>query len=563
MRGRSTFDIQIRHGDRWVTESRMEGEEEAKALALKHLKSAKCQGARVLRCWLRTDGTEDETEIFSKIQQVREESSSHIDFIESAGELCEDLQDYFKPGSRLVLGRLFRSYLDKAVLTPSELLHNGRELKRLRDKDALMPSAVDRIASLQARSAGVDVAARKGQLFKAVEDLIARARKTESVALPKQTMSVAELFAALPPGAAPWEREYLACTALARDLQEVRSFSAKLERLCRLALDVADPGQIALMDSLIAELLETSAIQDVLGWQPGLGHAICSLLDLADGTMATTKSDAPEAAQLLNRLFAEQRLPACRLGLIDRAHRQIAAASPLYRSDEKQEYDTFKKVVQRMLTPAGLLGNAATAAALTTRCLHMIKDSGRKGAVAAVFRAMPDRAYGILYLCGLADGEFADEAAGKLAEAYPPGIGGQHITNIVHRTLSPKDRMVRATAAYRAVAAAPFPGAVKQPLLDHIDRLLDEYLVEEKVIEKLDNPEGRLRDRALRLVQFCASGVLPEGKALSRARQRIRDLLRQPNFDAHFVEGIGDPAKARQALRDFHQLLVNKAGFSV
>jgi hypothetical protein len=37
--------------------------------------------------------------------------------------------------------------------------------------------------------------------------------------------------------------------------------------------------------------------------------------------------------------------------------------------------------------------------------------------------------------------------------------------------------------------------------------------------------------------------VLPEGKALDRARRRIIKLLRQPNFDAHFVEGIAD-AKA-------------------
>jgi hypothetical protein len=38
-------------------------------------------------------------------------------------------------------------------------------------------------------------------------------------------------------------------------------------------------------------------------------------------------------------------------------------------------------------------------------------------------------------------------------------------------------------------------------------------------------------------------------------------LLHQPNFDAHFVGAIADPAKAETALRDFHQLLVNKAGF--
>ena len=91
--------------------------------------------------------------------------------------------------------------------------------------------------------------------------------------------------------------------------------------------------------------------------------------------------------------------------------------------------------------------------------------------------------------------------------------------------------------------------------------MIDEYLIAEQIIEKLDHPSSTLRDRATRLVQFCAAGVLPEGKALTRARERIRAILRQPNFDAHFVEGIADPAKAQKALRDFHQLLINKAGF--
>lgn len=89
---------------------------------------------------------------------------------------------------------------------------------------------------------------------------------------------------------------------------------------------------------------------------------------------------------------------------------------------------------------------------------------------------------------------------------------------------------------------------------------MEKYLIDEQIVEKLDHHDSSLRDRAVRLVQFCAAGVLPEGRAMSRARQRIVTLLRSPNFDAHFVDGITDPARAQKALRDFHQLLV-RAGF--
>ena len=72
----------------------------------------------------------------------------------------------------------------------------------------------------------------------------------------------------------------------------------------------------------------------------------------------------------------------------------------------------------------------------------------------------------------------------------------------------------------------------------------------------MDNPNTHLRDRAVMLVKFCGAGVLPEGKALALARKRVIKLLRQPSFDAHFIEGIPDPHRAEKALRDFHKLLI-------
>ena len=120
--------------------------------------------------------------------------------------------------------------------------------------------------------------------------------------------------------------------------------------------------------------------------------------------------------------------------------------------------------------------------------------------------------------------------------------------------------MLHATNAHRAMMASPYPKEIRDKIADHIDAVLERYLIEDQIIEKLDHPGSHLRDRSVRLVQFCAAGVLPEGKALTRARKAILSHLRQANFDAHFIDGIEDPGLAQKALRDFHQLLV-KAGF--
>lgn len=121
--------------------------------------------------------------------------------------------------------------------------------------------------------------------------------------------------------------------------------------------------------------------------------------------------------------------------------------------------------------------------------------------------------------------------------------------------------METATGAHRATLNSQLPDGVKQSVADHIDGVLERYLVDESIIEKLDNPGTHLRDRAVRLVKFCGAGVLPEGKALEMARSRIIAILRQPNFDQNFVEGLDDAESAERALRGFHQLL-SKAGFA-
>jgi hypothetical protein len=106
-----------------------------------------------------------------------------------------------------------------------------------------------------------------------------------------------------------------------------------------------------------------------------------------------------------------------------------------------------------------------------------------------------------------------------------------------------------------------FPAAVRDKALARIDDLLEEYVIAERIVEKIDRPGLHLRERARLLVRFCGSGLLPEGKALRRARKTSLDLIRQPNFEALFVEGIADPREAEAALRAFHRDLRDQPGF--
>jgi len=138
---------------------------------------------------------------------------------------------------------------------------------------------------------------------------------------------------------------------------------------------------------------------------------------------------------------------------------------------------------------------------------------------------------------------------------FAPDIGV-----LVPRTVPPKDRMMRVTQMFHCVMRSALPETVRRELAGGLDDILASYIISEGIIEKLDHKDATVRERSTWLVQFCAAQILPEGKAMKLARDRVIALLRQPNFDARFVEGVTDSTAAQKSLRDFHQLLV-KAGF--
>ncbi|RAU23384.1 hypothetical protein CU669_04435 [Paramagnetospirillum kuznetsovii] len=561
---RASFEVQVSKDGRWATETIVYKEDEARALAKKLLADKKCEGAKIVRNWLRGDGTMVESEIFCETRTVKDDGPIRIVPIDSIpDEKCETPDDFMGDGARNVVNRVFRNYLDKQFLTPTELMHSYKELKRLQEKDSLVPSAVDRVAQLQTKDGEQDAKSRGQEIFKSIDDISARARRVESLKLPKLDGSFSEMMAKIAAMGESEDRDYLAMVVLSRDLMNVRNWVGKLERLCNLAVADSDPHALEMLDGVIADVLGSNVVQDVLGWQPGLGAAIIAMFDLAAGKMKVQKSDAGESAEVLNRLFAENKLPVSRAGLLDRAHRQIRSPNPLNRTEPEKEGEEFKRLMMRTLTPTGFASGAETAEALTTRFTRLVEQggsAGRKAAMESLFRTLPDRAFGLIYLCDMLTTPYGEEHAATISELLGFVFRSRALAEFCDRTLPPKDRMMRATNAHRAAMASQFPAETKTQLAEHIDGILERYLIDEQIVEKLDHHESPLRDRAVRLVQFCAAGVLPEGKAMTRARQRILGLLRMPNFDAHFIDGFTDPMRAQKALRDFHQLLV-KAGF--
>ena len=557
----SSFEILTMREGRWLTSTIVEKEDSAKSIAQRLFNDRKCEGVKILSVIERPDGTSSEKEIYIRTRSAQEEDTVSVSQVDYAPRPCESTEEFFNFDSRLLINRLFRSYLDTAVLTPTEILYDTRELKRLEDKGGQLIIGIDRVSTLQARLYGADSKIRKDQLNRSVEAIRIRAIAAEKLALPTITGKFSEAIAKLPKS--DESVDYLAVKTLAKDMLGHRNWPQKLERLCKLALNEPDAHALELIDGVIADVLGSNVVQDILGYQPNLGTAICRMIDLAEGVLPESPNDAGEATALLNSLFAMNNLPVSKACLVERAHRQIRATTPLSRNQPDKEQEVFRQVVERLLLPSGLYDGTVTAEALTKRYGRFLNFGGAEGyrkSISGAFRLMPDKVAGIIYLCEMMKLPSTQDYMDEVNERFEDIMFTRHISDLCIKGLSGRDRLIRATGAYYAVQGAPLPDKFKTKLMERIDAIIDRFLVDEQIIDKMNDPSIHLRDRTSRLIQFCSAGVLPpEGKAITRAKSRVIELLRQPNFEEHFIEGITDPNMIQQTLRLLDSLLT-KAG---
>lgn len=559
--GRASFEVQVQSDERWTIESQFDSEEAArlaaKAVAAKRLH----QAVRVVKFWQRADGGMTETVISHQTVGVAEAKVTPSP-IEDA-PYCRKVRDYYSPDSRETIGKILRKYLEKVILTPTELIHSSKALKRVQEVDTLFVPAVDRVATLQAKAAQEDSRTRRDEIYKAITQMTQRARRTEETPnLPTlRRNDLTQLLGEIEKLAPPAESEYYALVVLSRDLMQHNSWLAKLDRLAALTSPDLSAQTMSLLDGVYADLFSVpSALQEILGEQRNLAEALLSIIDLCDGKLTPANPDLSRVMALINPLMAAGSLPETHRSLLVKLERQLAGSQPLARNDPGKEGESIRLIAERLVGPKGLLGGPAMAAALTRRAVLLQEAGGKTGlkkAVESMVATLPDSLACVFYLRDLAASELAEDVNESIETCFIREVKVASIDQLSPPKFSPTDRMRRATRMFEAIRQADgLKAEFRNSLTAHLDRLLVGYLETKGIIEKLDDPQAHLRDRTTRLLEFSAAGVLPAGSEAHRiARDRIVGILRQPQFELHFIEGVTQPAEAEKMLRHLHGLL--------
>ena len=386
--GRASFEVQVFQGGRWAINQVMSSEESARHKATQLLLQKTTTGVRIIKESKFASGSR-ESEIFCKMKEVVEKDDFTVAPVKEA-PLCEKVSDYYQTAARNTMARMFSKYLEKHEMTPLELLHSHKNLKRALNLDTMVPSAVDKIASLHARATGEDARKRKDVIFKAVDDIAARARDVDAAKLPELKGSTLDDL--LKKIDAKYqdedERQYMATVAFVRTSVNWSGWLGKMSEILPMAQSQQDERARVMIDEMLADILVAKTIvKDVIGVSKHLGDALMRMLDLLEGKCKPTKFAVEELVELLNHLFSNDMLPKSRAVLVERIGRDLAGPVRLTNSEEKSDDKKFfDQMLERVVTDHGVLGGSSVSVGLTERWARL----NNMGGAAARKKAMED-----------------------------------------------------------------------------------------------------------------------------------------------------------------------------
>jgi hypothetical protein len=564
------FEVQVNRDKRWITQEIHDEERPAVASAKTIAKGRQVDGVRVINDRLGPDGLHRERVVFEEILGEMPEAPARITPIEDAN-LCLSVEDVYQLESRMTLARLLRQYLERQVLIPSELLHCYSPLAKMEDADGqLMPAAVDRIVTLHCRMKP-DLNAKdwKDEIYRWVGEVGRRSRKAEGEKL-LWKVNLGEFRKVLSAVAkcafVHEEQEALLRHVIARETHKERNYLGKLEVLLSCLSDDLNEEVLRILDGFIADTLNVSqVVQEILGTRPNLSNALIGLLDLIEGKAVSDDAIEADTVKVLRKLFAEKKLPAGLTVLMARVTREVGGRQPLSRNNPEQEHEAFVALMSRLVRRDGVAGGAAVAAALTRRYGLRLEQGGATGwklAIQGVSNLIKDKARRLHYLFAVADCQDDHQHLTTVAEEVVEVIKeAASLDYFVDPRMSTTEKLQILSGLQRALGASTLPEVLRTRVSGRLDDLLARYLVDNQVVEKLDAPSDSLRVRAVRLVKFCGSGILMEGKALAIARSRVLHHLRQPNFVEEFTKDVKEPGDREIRVREFYKLLA-EAGFS-
>lgn len=293
-------------------------EQQVRGMATAQLGILGTQSVKVVRERIRPDGSLSVSEFLCLDGGTTGDRMMGLAPLRDAGPRCEAADDLLQRPACQVIGTLLRGLLDALGASPLELLVDEAWSARLQPHQALLASAIRKIASLQTTG---DPTARLATLERLVGETQRRARAAGArmPRLPDLDAGGIDVLLARIRALGAVDGEFLAVRAMARCLRGAGSPSSKIEMLLALLAPGPSAAGTALADRFLAGLVDApSTVRDLLGHQPDLGTALIALCRFATGGTPAGRGDWTDLACRLAGPLAAGLLPDTRDALWDR-----------------------------------------------------------------------------------------------------------------------------------------------------------------------------------------------------------------------------------------------------
>ena len=278
--------------------------------------------------------------------------------VPSSGPLiCRVSADLYSVRARRIIARLCREFLDRARLTPLELLHSPAAQRQYLDHGTDYQAAVQKSAVAQARAAGQDVAQRVRALY-GVVDAAAREAAERLKAQPPAPVEPAT-FAAFVAAARKAELtevgDFFVHAALTAYLAGGKTWADKVDRLLVLADAAHGTAVVALVDTIIAEIVaSTGALRELIGPSTPMGPFLAALVDLLCAPVPTAVQHLDGGAKLRDAL-SRHPLPETRAILLEHLRAGLKSTAPLAAGPPAADLDAHLRLIETL----GRAGDAA------------------------------------------------------------------------------------------------------------------------------------------------------------------------------------------------------------
>jgi hypothetical protein len=470
----------------------------------------------------------------------KDEADGAIDALIEAS-YCNTIEDFRTPAARDVMGRYLSTFLYQLVITPNELIHSAKHMKRLSDAGRVLMNVVDKVGTLQARRKNENPGKRIKDLHELVSKLT-RKLWDEDKEKPVPTVkpeAFNDAVARLPKA----DRDYGAHRLLAEYLSQFKVWKDKIKALVKLMELCRGKDTFAMIEAQLGETLKSDpALDQLLGMPECLEPRCKDLIELWKGSWQQ-RDTADATVETLNGLIASGEAPSLKAAMEFALLRALAGKTVLRSADPEREITAVYDLFRSLWLGQNLLGGAKTLAMLEKRQSRVIT----KEAITDLLRerkVVADRLLYLMQISGLAVGGGNRATLKVFIDHY--FADRDFVPRIVAGQEPPVPKMQTLTQLHRLLKGSWLPDGDKAGHMALVEAAQTDLIRRSRLLEQIEKKGGGPSQKVLTLLDLHRKGTFLEGRNTETVREVVESYMRDPQFLTEYLGGSDGDERARK-----------------